>query len=360
MARLRSSGGVARRARRGALRDGVVVGLTELSPAAAELLDLAADGRPRPAIAYVLNLLAGGMAVDELITEVLAPVQLEVGLRWGANLWSVADEHAATAVIDGVLGALALNAPVPDAHRGRVLVACAEGEYHTMPARMGAELLRGEGWEVTFLGASLPATDLQRYAGATQPDVVVISCTVPLFLPGARRCFASVTELGLPSVAAGAAFDDARARRVGASGLIGPTASLTTALDEMQKPPPPTTPAPPEALALEQAGEDLQRSCLSVMAERMPQLADYSPAQLASTRTDVGYILGYLAASIDVGDDEIFRAFTAWLRHVHEMRGVPPFVLDQSLDIIGEVVAAAGMTEAARLCATHRATGPPL
>lgn len=331
--------------------------MTALSSVAEELLSLASGGRPRPAIDLVLGVLADGVVIDEIITLVLAPVQLEAGRRWEANLWGTADEHAATAVIDGALGALALHTPLPDAQRGKVLVACAEGEHHSMPARMGAELLRGEAWEVAFLGGSIPADDLQRYAGVTEPDVVVISCTVPLFLPGARRCFAAVAELGLPAMAAGAAFGhaDTRARRLGASGWIGPSASLTAALDEIETPPQ-TAPTPSEVFALELAAEDLQRSCLSAMGERMPQMAAYSPAQLAKTRTDVGYILSYLATSIDVGDDEIFTAFTSWLAHVLETRGVPPVVLDRSLDIIGEVVASAGMTHAARLCATHRAT----
>lgn len=333
--------------------------MTVLGRAEAALLALADDGRPRPAIDLVLDLLAEDAAVAEIITEVLAPVQIEVGVRWEANQWGVADEHAATAMIDAVLGALALHAQLPDAHRGTVLVACAEGEHHTMPARMGVELLRGAGWEVTFLGGSLPADDLQRYAGVTEPDVVVVSCTVPLFLPGARRCFAAVAELGLPAIAAGAAFghDDERARRLGASGWIHPTADLTAALDESQTPEPLTSSTPPEAFALELATEDLQRSCMSAMAERMPQLAAYSPAQLASTSRDLGYILSYLSTSIDVGDDEIFGTFVPWLAHVLETRGVPPVVLDRSLGVIGEVAASAGMTEAARLCAAHRATG---
>lgn len=335
--------------------------MTALGPAATQLLDLAGDGRPRPAIELVLGLLADGMAVDEIITQVLAPVQLEAGTRWEANLWSVADEHITTAVIDGALGALAFDTPVPETPRGKVLVACAEGEHHTVPARMGSERLRSDGWEVTFLGGSLPADDLRRYAGVTNPDVVVISCTVPLFLPGARRSFAAVTDLGLPAIAAGAAFghDEVRARRLGASGWIGPTASLTTALDAIQTREPQTTPTPPEVFALELAAQDLQRSCLSVMAERMPQLATYSPQQIASTRTDLGYILSYLTTSIDLGDDEIFTAFTAWLAHVLEMRGVPLVVLDRSLDIIGDVMTSAGMTEAARLCTTHHTTPTP-
>lgn len=170
-----------------------------------------------------------------------------------------------------------------------------------------------------------------------------------------------MADLGLPAIAAGAAFgrDEVRARRLGATGWIGPTSGPADALEGMRTWQAQAAPTPPEASALELAAEDLQQTCMEVMGERMPQLASLSPKQMAGTRTDVGYILGYLATSIDLEDDEIFGDFTSWLARVLQMRGVPPRVLDRSLDIIGDVVASAGMTEAARLCATSRSSPLP-
>lgn len=322
--------------------------------AATDVLELARDGRPRPAIDLVLGLLARGATVEQLITQVLRPVQQQVGARWQRNEWDVADEHAATAVVDGVLGAIALQTPLAPPTGAVALVACAEGEHHTLPARMGAELLRGEGWDVTFLGGSLPADDLQRYAGVTEPDVVVISCTVPLFLSGARRCFAAITELGLPVMAAGAAFGDdgSRARRLGASGRIGPALHPDAVLHDRDARGSDAASPPAEADRIEQAAPDLEDECMAALTDRMPQLSQYSDAQLASTRTDVGYIISYLSTAIDVADDEIFLAFVAWLRQVLDTRGVPPVVLDRSLHVISQVMSDAGMADAARLCAS--------
>lgn len=321
-----------------------------LEPHAARLLELAIEGQPRPAITLGLDLLADGLPIEQIITDVLAPVQRQVGVLWATNRWRVADEHAATAVVDGLLGALSLETPRPDPVRGDVIVACAEGEHHTVPARMGVEILRAHGWEVTFLGGSLPADDLQRFAAQRELDAVVVSCTVPLFLPGARRCLTAIGEVGLPALAVGNAFGNSpdRALRLGASGWLGSDVDLATALDagvEWE-----TRPTPPEALAMERDREFLQAACLSLMAERMPVMATYTPVQLSHTRTDVGYILGFLTTAVDLDDRGIFETFVAWLSGILSTRGVPPSVLDRSLQCVVEVLEARGMTQAAAMC----------
>lgn len=330
--------------------------MTATDPSVSRFLELALDGFPRPAIADGLRLLADDAPLERVIVDVLAPVQRQVGELWASNLRRVADEHAASAVIDGVLGALSLETAAPDPPRGDLIVACAEGEHHTIPARMGVEILRAQGWEVTFLGGSLPADDLQRFVAEREPDAVVISSTIPLSLAGARRCFTAIGELGLPALAAGAAFgrDAHRALRLGARGWLGPGIDLATLLEDCSQREPQACPAPREALALELDHAALEASCLSLMVERMPVMGTYSAAQLTSTRTDLTYIVRFLIAAVDLDEDEIFTSFHAWLSGILTSRGVPLTVLDQSMWCIGEVMEEADMPCAARLCAAGR------
>lgn len=327
-----------------------------LRPAAQQLLDLAASGLPRPAIDFALDLMSTGQTVDELIVEVLAPVQQRVGARWEANQWNIAAEHAATAVVDGVLGAVGLQTTVPSPPRGSVLVACVEQEYHILPARMGVERLRAAGWDVAFLGGGLPADDLQRFAAVAEPDVVILSCTMALNLPGGARCITAIAELGLPAVAAGAGFGTTpeRANRVGASAWIGPGADPGSVLSRDLDPARPAPPAHPEAVALELQDEDLQSACLAAMADRFPPMAAYSPRQLAHIRSDLGYILRYLAVAIDLDDGPLFDGFLSWLAGILRTRAVPGPDLGTSLEVVGDVVARAGLRQAAATCSSAR------
>src|ERR671914_12503 len=173
----------------------------------------------KAAVGQALGLLEAGAPVQDVVQVLLGAAQAEVGRRWEANQWSVADEHAATAITDAVLGALAWRVEAAE-DQGHVVITCAEGEWHSLPARMAAEVLRAHGWQVTFLGASTPADHLRRFVAEVGAVAVVVSCSVPIFLGGALRSVQAAQSEGIPVLVGGRAFgpDDLRADRLGADG----------------------------------------------------------------------------------------------------------------------------------------------
>lgn len=324
-----------------------------------EFLDLAAAGRPRPAIDQALGLLDAGNSVEDIIIDLLAPTQREVGLRWQSHLWNTAQEHAATAVIDGVLGGIALHTLVPSPARGAILVACVEEEYHSLPARMGVERLRCDGWDVTFLGANVPAHDLQAFAANTHVDAAVLSCTLPLFLLGARRAIAALGELGVPAVAAGAGFGDTprRAAQLGASGWIGPVSNPTDVLAAL------LTDAPAavtgvsherhdEAMQIELHAGELSDGAMAEMSGRIPAMSAFSAQELTRARTDLADILRYLGVALDLDEPSMFDNFVAWLAEVLAARGVPAAFVAATLEIVAEITRDSGLPRAAGICAS--------
>ncbi len=100
--------------------------------------------------ALALGLLDEGVSVADVLREVVARAQVDVGERWHRSEYSVADEHAATAISDAVVSLLASErAPVTE--EPHVVVVCVEGEWHLLPARLLVESLRADGFRVTFL-----------------------------------------------------------------------------------------------------------------------------------------------------------------------------------------------------------------
>lgn len=120
-----------------------------------------ADGDEYAAVDILAKALSEGLDEEALLLDVIAPVQERVGAEWAADRLTVAQEHAATAINERAVAALAHHEPDGARRsevRGRVAVACIDGEWHAFPARLVAETLRLRGWQVDCLGAQTPWT----------------------------------------------------------------------------------------------------------------------------------------------------------------------------------------------------------
>ena len=282
--------------------------------------------RDREAVLEAVADLLGAAGLDAVIA-VLADVQREVGRRWQAQDWSVADEHAATGLIDLALAAAALDIPTPEPVLGSVVVTCAEEEWHVLPARMFAEQLRARGWDVVFLGASTPADHLATYLARRPVAAVAVSCSVPLHLPGARHSIVAAHGAGMPVMAGGAGFGDtpARALALGADAWAPSIEEAHRAASSWSGSPPPLASARDdrEQLALAADRHVVVGEAMTELAVHFRELGAYSPWQLGKTREDLDYIVRFVEAALLTGDATVVTEFVPWLVAVLSARGVP-------------------------------------
>jgi methanogenic corrinoid protein MtbC1 len=114
---------------------------------------------------------------------------VEVGRLWQAGRISVADEHVATAVAQSVLASFYPSFPwVTAGPKG--IVACVESERHELGARMAADLLTCDGWDITYVGADVPLASLVEMVVRTHPVFVGLSFALAERLPGVRDTIA--------------------------------------------------------------------------------------------------------------------------------------------------------------------------
>ena len=166
---------------------------------------------------YVDALVAGDLAVAErliedsgidvrtLYLEVLAPALYEIGRRWQEAKISVAQEHLATATTQSLMARLAgrFDSRAPRRDK-RVLVACAEGELHSIGVRMVADFLEGDGWEVVFVGALSPPSAVAELAAAQRVDAVALSAALGQRVPEIATAVAALRALEtVPVIAVG-------------------------------------------------------------------------------------------------------------------------------------------------------------
>ena len=138
------------------------------------------------------------LSVDEIYTEVMQPALYEIGHRWALGDLNVAQEHYATTLAQSLLDVLSANRlrTPPD---GRLaIVTATPDEQHSLGARMLADFLEADGWEVLLLGAGPPVRDVIEIVDLERPDVVALSTSTAGVLPGLIELVGALAELRPP------------------------------------------------------------------------------------------------------------------------------------------------------------------
>lgn len=299
------------------------------------------------AAATIFAAVEAGLSPEGALLEVIAPVQRKVGTEWAANRITVAQEHAATAINDRVIAALAHHpASAPAPRVGHVTVACVDGEWHALPARLLAEVLRLRGWQIDFLGAQVPTPHLIAHLHHLGPDAVALSCSIPTRLPTAHAAITACQAAGVPVLAGGAAFgpDGRYARQLGADAWAPDARGAAQRLSEGFPRVHPAAGHQPiddlphladqEYTMVSGSAAQLVKTTVVDLEERFPAMRAYTDQQRQHTIEDIAHIVDFLATALYTDDDELFTGFIRWTADILTARGVPAASLLPALDLL--------------------------
>jgi methanogenic corrinoid protein MtbC1 len=324
---------------------------------ALRVLRQAIDGRGSEAYQEVDALLVAGWSIERIITAVLASVQRHIGEQWQAGYLTIADEHAATAVVDDLLGALGRQV-APTGSHGTVSLVCAEGEWHVTPARMAALLLRQHGWRTTFLGGSTPANHLALSLEVEPPTFLAVSCTDPRFLLGAAAVADVGRELDIPTLAGGQAFGTTgkRAERLGFDGWAPSIPDAARLLEQwMDVPPPPRAPRRPlgpSQGSLVSRWSSISDQAIQRLTAISPPVLHHLEQPLEAVREDLMDLLRTARLAEVCDDPSVFTEFVAWRRTVPSARGIPPAAVGPSIAVLVELTRSLGDRTHEILCSS--------
>lgn len=165
-------------------------------------------GNRREALRLVIDEGIGrGASPLEVQLEVIQAAQREIGRLWEESAISIAHEHMATAISNTALAHLYDCSPRAPSNGKKVIVACVDGELHDFPARLVSDALDLAGFDVRYLGASVPADDIVALIAEERPDLLALSVTMELNLPALRATMERVraaTQGTLPIAIGGA------------------------------------------------------------------------------------------------------------------------------------------------------------
>jgi methanogenic corrinoid protein MtbC1 len=118
------------------------------------------------------------LGAQGVLQRLIAPLSQELGELWRAGAITAAHEHFATGMMRAFLTNLARPFGGSQASPG-LIVATPAGQLHELGALLVGALAANLGWQVTYLGASLPAAEIAGAARQKQPRAVALSLVYP-------------------------------------------------------------------------------------------------------------------------------------------------------------------------------------
>jgi len=152
------------------------------------------SGKKAECARIVQNLIDAKVSVKDLYLELFQRSMYQVGKLWEENKVSVATEHMATAITEGLLQ-LVYPLLFSADHVGKTaIVACVPQEFHQMGAKMVADIFELNGWDGYFVGANTPTEDLLKSIDEKKPDLVALSMSLHFSLKGMDEMLKGLTH----------------------------------------------------------------------------------------------------------------------------------------------------------------------
>lgn len=133
--------------------------------------------------AIIQELVEKRIDIREIYLEYFQRSLYRVGELWETNKISVATEHLATAITEGLLSILYPQLFSADHIDKKAVVSCVVNEYHQIGGKMVADIFELNGWDSHFLGANTPLVDLLKFIQDMKPDVLALSLSISSNLP---------------------------------------------------------------------------------------------------------------------------------------------------------------------------------
>jgi len=118
------------------------------------------------------------LGIDGVLDQVVIPLIESIDQGWVKGTTTIAQEHLASSVLRNFLHRARRTLLIGEGAR-RLVVTTLPGELHELGALIAALVAATKGWHVTYLGPSLPPTEIARAATDGRAKVVAISLVSP-------------------------------------------------------------------------------------------------------------------------------------------------------------------------------------
>ncbi|MGV8981890.1 cobalamin B12-binding domain-containing protein [Clostridium sp.] len=118
------------------------------------------------------------LSIIVLYEEIFKKSLYRIGEMWEYNKISVAVEHMATSITEGLMNELFSEIMSMERINKKIVISCVENEEHQVGGKMVADIFEKNSWDTHYLGANTPMYELLRFCDSLKPDLICLSLSV--------------------------------------------------------------------------------------------------------------------------------------------------------------------------------------
>ena len=118
------------------------------------------------------------LSIIALYEEIFKKSLYRIGEMWEYNKISVAVEHMATSITEGLMNELFPEIMSMERKNKKIVISCVENEEHQVGGKMVADIFEKNSWDAHYLGANTPMYELLRFCDSVKPDLICLSLSI--------------------------------------------------------------------------------------------------------------------------------------------------------------------------------------
>lgn len=295
----------------------------------------------------VINRALSMYPMETVCFELLLRGLNEIGGLWMRGELSVQQEHFATNLAKQRIETLIALTPNP-AREQTFLLGCPAGELHTFSLLVLNLLLRRKGYNVIYLGASIPLDQLEQTAALIRPTMVILAAQQLNTTPGLRSAAILFQGMNIPLGYGGLVFNRLPALReiIPATFLGENLENVPVMIEKMIVDPSSFSTPPKEISQYSDAAAIYQTKSLSIEAIAMEYLRNAGMNNEYLSEVNA-FFSSNLSAALEMGKPAYMEPDLAWVKQLLADRNIPTSSLDLYLDAyshaVGSIMGKAGL-----------------
>jgi methylmalonyl-CoA mutase cobalamin-binding domain/chain len=149
------------------------------------------------AAVLIERIIQDGMPGNRVITDILGPTLLRIGVLWGKKSVSLAQTFVAAKIAEDVLLRCMPEVGAPAPHKCPVVIGNIEDDFHSLGRHIVVTFLRAAGWEVYDLGNDVLAEEFVDKAVEVHAAVVGVSAMMQTTALNIRKVRDLIDDRGL-------------------------------------------------------------------------------------------------------------------------------------------------------------------